>query len=189
MLATRVRWAVTMLGLLAAGPAGAHEFYARECCSDHDCRPAESGEVVAEPGGWRILPTGEYIPQWATRRAPDGRIHRCTKDGDPHALTICLYVPDPGSCGQRARPWTRSTWLALSSCASASSASILRFSPGERFASARSTSSPKGGGELVGLSASSGRDGSGSDFGWDFGSVMASSLSFQNAEDGGGFSP
>jgi hypothetical protein len=97
MLAARARWALTILGLLAAGPADAHDFYARECCSGRDCRPAEPGEVVAEPGGWRVVPTGELVPQWATRRAPDGRIHRCTKDGDPHALTICLYVPDPGS--------------------------------------------------------------------------------------------
>jgi hypothetical protein len=97
MLATAARSAVTALGLLVAAPAGAHDFYARECCSGRDCRPVGPGEVVAEPGGWRIVPTGEFIAQWATRRAPDGRIHRCTKDADPSALTICLYVPDPGS--------------------------------------------------------------------------------------------
>jgi len=82
--------------VLTCGPveAEAHDFYARECCNDHDCRPAMSGEVVQVPQGWRIIPTGEIVPQWATRRSPDGRIHRCSKDADPKALTICLYVPD-----------------------------------------------------------------------------------------------
>jgi hypothetical protein len=88
---------VVVLALIScclAGGASAHDFYARECCSGHDCRPADPGEVVAAPNGWRVVPTGEFIPRWATKRAPDGRIHRCTREGDPAAMTICLYVPD-----------------------------------------------------------------------------------------------
>ena len=77
--------------------ASAHDFYARECCSGHDCRVAADGEVVPDQGGWRIKPTGELFPTWATRHSPDGRIHRCTKDADPGNITICLYVPDVGS--------------------------------------------------------------------------------------------
>ena len=84
--------------ILALGPfdAAAHDFYARECCTGHDCRLAAPGEVLSTPNGWRVVPTGEVFPQWATRRSPDGRIHRCTKDADPTAMTICLYVPDLG---------------------------------------------------------------------------------------------
>ena len=84
--------------ILALGPldAAAHDFYARECCTDHDCRPAAPGEVVQTPNGCASFRRDEVFPSWATRRSPDGRIHRCTKDADPAAMTICLYVPDLG---------------------------------------------------------------------------------------------
>jgi hypothetical protein len=88
---------LVFLVLMAPRLAQAHDFYARECCTDHDCRPAFDGEVTRSKDGWLVTPTGELFPQWATRHSPDGRIHRCSKDADPKAMTICLYVPDLGT--------------------------------------------------------------------------------------------
>lgn len=100
----RLALAALALTILAIGGqcAMAHNAmgwaYDWSCCSDHDCRPADDGEVVQEGDGWRVVPTGETFDIFHVQFAPDGRYHRCTViPNDRGSETRCLYVPHPGS--------------------------------------------------------------------------------------------
>jgi len=89
--------------LLAAGqglPAHAHSWYPKECCSDHDCMPAdniatgEDGRKVVIVGRHRISIPSRLVP----RSSPDGRIHVCfavltAEYSAPYALPLCLFLP------------------------------------------------------------------------------------------------
>ena len=93
-----MRRGVAALAAILAGAATptatAHSFYDSACCSDHDCHPAEPGEVVPVEHGWKVVPTGEVFTEGMVFHSPDGRFHRCSEDGRRDGRTICLYVPD-----------------------------------------------------------------------------------------------
>ena len=83
------------LALLHATAALSHSFYDLDCCNTADCGPAMPGEIVHDPRGWRVVPTGEIISGDKVRHAPDGRFHRCLANPkDRTSRTYCLYVPD-----------------------------------------------------------------------------------------------
>ena len=99
--------AIVIAALL--GPARAHSFYPRECCSDRDCWPmgldadAREPDPVATAAGWRLV-DGTIIPFAAARPSPDGRFHVCRQGGSaegrviaPAGRPICLWAPSPGS--------------------------------------------------------------------------------------------
>ena len=86
--------------LLMAGlesPAHAHSWYPKECCSNHDCMPADD-IVIGEDGG-KVVIVGLHrisIPGRLTPRvSPDSRIHICfsiltAEYSAPYALPLCL---------------------------------------------------------------------------------------------------
>jgi hypothetical protein len=83
-------------------PAHAHSApsgwqYPIECCGGHDCYEIDASEIVAAPGSWRILATGEFFSASRVKRSPDGHYHRCSYEGDPKRTTNCLFVPGPSS--------------------------------------------------------------------------------------------
>lgn len=89
----RLLLAAPVIGmLLPAAPAGAHDWYPLECCSNRDCHPAEPGEIKVEAEGLRIVPTDELIPWSEVRPSPDGRMHRCSSGGKPEGRTICIFA-------------------------------------------------------------------------------------------------
>lgn len=76
----------------------AHEWYPPECCSGNDCRLARQDEIVEAPGGWRVVPTGEFFTYKAARPSPDGKFHRCLQvPVDIKSKTLCIFVPVGGS--------------------------------------------------------------------------------------------
>lgn len=97
-----VRTCLCLAAALAlAAPAAAHQApagwsYDRECCSDMDCRPIADDAVVRVPGGWRIVATGQIIPDNAVKHSPDEHFHRCSAYGREDTHTYCLYVPELG---------------------------------------------------------------------------------------------
>jgi hypothetical protein len=90
---------------LAAGlglPAHAHSWYPNECCSNHDCMPAdaiatdENGHKVVIVGSHRIVIPNRLVP----RSSPDNRVHICFalltteySAGPAYALPLCLFLP------------------------------------------------------------------------------------------------
>lgn len=82
-------------------PAESHSWYPKECCSNHDCVPADA--IVPDKLGGRIVivrQTRIPIPEGFTVRAsPDGRIHVCFKTmagdhyGGQEFLPLCLFLP------------------------------------------------------------------------------------------------
>ena len=63
------------------------------CCGEHDCAVVPASDVEVEPGGWRILSTGERIPDRETLRSKDGRFWRCHQ---PNGTRRCFFAP-PGT--------------------------------------------------------------------------------------------
>jgi hypothetical protein len=80
------------------GPATAHGWYPKECCSHHDCAPVESvAQVVPVSGGLpQLLVTSRFgraiIPHdFPVRESKDARMHICMS----HVDLICFFMP-PG---------------------------------------------------------------------------------------------
>lgn len=89
---------VASLILLAALalPAAAHSWYPRECCSNHDCTPADAigidqrGDTFVMVGQRRI-----WVPKgFASRPSQDHRIHICFRvDETNFPMPLCLFLP------------------------------------------------------------------------------------------------
>lgn len=86
---------VVAAGLALIAPAGAHDGYPPECCSDQDCRPALPGEIeLLRDGRYHVVPTGETFARWQVRPSFDSRFHRCLYDrSNPASRTFCVLVP------------------------------------------------------------------------------------------------
>ena len=82
---------------MIAGPASAHSWYPRKCCSDRDCYLVQDDAVELQPTGYLIRDTGEVIPYAKTQLSPDGYFHRCSVRGAIQERTLCLFVPGAGS--------------------------------------------------------------------------------------------
>jgi hypothetical protein len=80
----------------SSAPARAHDWYPKECCSNHDCAPVESvSQLVPAGGGLPLLVvTSKFgranIPHdFPIRKSKDGRMHICMSDVD----LICFFMP------------------------------------------------------------------------------------------------
>jgi len=95
---------LSVLGCLALIPrmAGAHSWYPKECCSNHDCMLADRIETDAR--GDRIVIVGDrrilISPSLPVRSSPDGHVHICFgvfagPDMSAHAVdyVFCLFLP------------------------------------------------------------------------------------------------
>jgi hypothetical protein len=81
--------------------AHAHAWYPKECCSDHDCVPADA--IVTDERGGKIVVIGlTRIPiadDFTARSSPDGRVHICFRTtageqyGGPSFVPLCLFLP------------------------------------------------------------------------------------------------
>ena len=95
---------VTLLGLSvfsgtlssSRGPAKAHGWYPKECCSNRDCAPVESvAQFVSVGGGLpQLVVTSKFgttiIPHdFPVRDSKDARMHICMSDVD----LICFFMP------------------------------------------------------------------------------------------------
>ncbi len=91
--------------LLAGGAVLAHGDYdwirtdhfrnpvtGEHCCGENDCVVLPAADVEPTQDGWRILSTGERIPERETLRSKDGRFWRCHM---PNGRRRCFFVP-PG---------------------------------------------------------------------------------------------
>lgn len=91
--------AIPFAALALPGRTMAHDIYMREdlytCCHDHDCRPAEPGEIVEEANGtYLVVPSGERFSSAEVKPSPDGRYHRCLTDkSNIRSRTRCILVP------------------------------------------------------------------------------------------------
>jgi len=81
--------------LLSAAPAFAHDWYPVECCTQHDCAPAETvvgrddGSYLLTAQGMSIVIPAGY-PHW--RSSPDGRIHVCLRKlPSGSASLVCAF--------------------------------------------------------------------------------------------------
>jgi hypothetical protein len=83
-----------LIGL--AAPAGAHDWYPRDCCSGFDCFPIADNEVEPIANGFRIRLSGQTVTGSQVRRSEDGRFHLCTKGGEPAGEPLCLFEPPKG---------------------------------------------------------------------------------------------
>jgi hypothetical protein len=85
--------------LLAAPGAYAHDWYPRECCSNHDCAPADTvlrrddGSYLVTSRGMSASIPADY-PKW--RKSPDGRIHVCIRKLRSGAEYLVCAFRGPG---------------------------------------------------------------------------------------------
>jgi hypothetical protein len=90
-----------MLSLLApALPAFSHSWYSKDCCSDHDCMPADSIEIDRN-GDFQVSvgPTRIWVPRgFAIRPSRDKRIHICFREEKAlkFLMPLCLFLPAQG---------------------------------------------------------------------------------------------
>ncbi len=80
--------------VVLATPAKAHSWYEQACCSDNDCKPVSSEEVVELKEGvkvrrWGILSYSDPRLRWSH----DGRMHICESPTKLH----CVYRPPPAT--------------------------------------------------------------------------------------------
>lgn len=62
------------------------------CCGKDDCFVMPANDVELTRDGWKILSTGERIPERETLRSQDGRFWRCKM---PNGMRRCFFAP-PG---------------------------------------------------------------------------------------------
>jgi hypothetical protein len=73
--------------------AHSHEFYAKECCHEHDCHPVECGEINTVEGGWVWNTWKIFFNKASFRVSPDGRCHVCVHKDDIVPNGLCIYLP------------------------------------------------------------------------------------------------
>lgn len=99
LFAYTLRWlwiAILAVALLinAISSARAHSWYDAECCSNQDCKPVVTEDVVEiEDGGWKYLPTGTVFRRDQVKPSRDRHFHVCIgvaewNRGKPY----CIYV-------------------------------------------------------------------------------------------------
>jgi hypothetical protein len=86
--------------LIGGAPANAHDWYPKECCSNHDCMPAD--RIGTDIRGGRVVVVGQeriWVPRsFQVRSSPDHQIHICFRViADPlegvFAIPLCLFMP------------------------------------------------------------------------------------------------
>lgn len=100
MKSARILLLTVLLASLPTLSAYAHSWYPKECCSDHDCVPADG--IYTSPRGDRIVSVGHHriwIPRsLSPRSSPDDRIHICFQAAtheftNSYLMPICLFLP------------------------------------------------------------------------------------------------
>jgi len=87
-----------------AKPAGAHDWYDRDCCHNLDCAPVDKAESSGYATAFSFWPNGMtvttrvgtvFVPEdFPRRQSKDGRIHVCMRPGATGAMQlICVYMP------------------------------------------------------------------------------------------------
>lgn len=82
--------------LLAAlvGPAKAHSWYPWFCCSNRDCAPVVSAQVVPEGMVVTTQHGTVFIPaSFPYRESKDGQMHACIRQKDGETKLICAFRP------------------------------------------------------------------------------------------------
>lgn len=84
---------VFAFALWAIGLVEAHSWYDAECCSDQDCKPVATEDVVETATGWKYLPTGTEFSREQVKPSRDKHFHVCIgvaewNRGKPY----CIYV-------------------------------------------------------------------------------------------------
>jgi hypothetical protein len=83
-----------------AGPAYAHSFFDRWCCSGDDCQPAPLKSVTWTPQGWHVVTPffDDIVPvdDERIRYVPVGEDQQFYICEYPKKHIRCLYVPEPG---------------------------------------------------------------------------------------------
>jgi hypothetical protein len=80
--------------------ARAHDSYPLECCSDHDCAPAdavirrEDGSLLVTSRGMSVVIPADYS---AWRKSPDERIHVCIRKLRSGSEYLICAFRGPGS--------------------------------------------------------------------------------------------
>ena len=75
--------------LLVITTARSHSWYDPECCSDSDCRPVHSSEVIETETGWKHLPSGKEFRKDQVKPSKDRHFHICVS---PHGTPYCIYI-------------------------------------------------------------------------------------------------
>lgn len=105
-----------IVALLIAGtsPAIAHDGWIERqhdpvtglnCCGDNDCPIVPFDDIVAVPGGYKYVPTGEVVEERRAQWHPDGKPRVCQwtfKPGqgpvhDPTGPIKCLFIAGGGA--------------------------------------------------------------------------------------------
>ena len=86
----RFVFSVVLMLVFLSSPALAHSFYDYDCCSDRDCHPVNSDDLVeVEDGCWKYLPTGAKFCGKQVRPSQDKHWHVCIgAGGQPY----CAYI-------------------------------------------------------------------------------------------------
>jgi hypothetical protein len=81
-------------------PAQAHSWYPKECCSNHDCMPADDNSTDLREG--MVLTVRDqqiWVPRgFRVRTSPDDRIHICFRviavpEEGVIAIPLCVFLP------------------------------------------------------------------------------------------------
>lgn len=82
-----------LLAALLTGPAAAHDWYPRECCSSADCRPRVCDVLETQRnGGILDAEFGQTYAREQVRPSPDGKCHICTGAGADNGRPICVFI-------------------------------------------------------------------------------------------------
>lgn len=69
----------------------AHSWYPLHCCSEHDCYPIETDQLVEQAGGsWKYLPTGQVFPKEKVYPSQDNKFHVCISPSSGQAY--CAFI-------------------------------------------------------------------------------------------------
>lgn len=93
-LASLLGLAFVLLLAVLVGPADAHSWYPRECCSGLDCAPVEKALVVPEGLIVTTVQGTVFIPaSFPYRESQDGQMHACIQRRNGESRLICAFRP------------------------------------------------------------------------------------------------
>ena len=92
------RFALALAFVVLPAQAGAHDWYPRECCADHDCHPVPCDQIKAT--GMEYIYQGEFSRGRAMSfakpmfkgPAPDGLCHVCINSATTIPGPMCIYI-------------------------------------------------------------------------------------------------
>lgn len=71
----------------------AHSWYDAECCSNDDCKPVATEDVIETEKGWKHLPTGTEFTKEMVKPSKDRHFHVCIgKHAWNFGKPYCIYI-------------------------------------------------------------------------------------------------